>query len=90
MLEEGLGRCNLHDLAVKNQGDAVRETARLEDVVRHQDHGGALFFVQSAHSVFNDANVVRIQVGGRLIQQQNIGADDHRAGQRHTLRLAAR
>ena len=47
-------------------------------------------WLRCKNNFFDQANIIGIQVGGWLIQQQHFGLQDNRPGQRHALRFAAR
>ena len=58
-------------------------------VVGDVDGRVAVFVVQAAHLEAHLLAQVGVEVGQRLVEQQRLGLDDQRAGQRHALLLAA-
>ncbi len=89
-LEKRLRVRHLDDLAVQDQGDPVGQAPRLEHVVGDEDDRRAPLRVQPAHRLLDHADVVRIEVRRRLVEQQHVRTDHHRSCQRHPLRLPAR
>ena len=70
--------------------DPVRQRQRLFLVMRHQqgrDPQGALQLLELDLQLLTQLAVERAQ---RLVEQQNVGLENDRAGKRHTLLLAAR
>ena len=74
----------LHD------ADAVGEGEGLMLIVRHQHGGRALGLEQTAHFHRQTLAQVDVQIGERLVQEQQARARRQRAGQRHALLLSAR
>ncbi|EEF22777.1 conserved hypothetical protein, partial [Ricinus communis] len=75
--------------ALADDADALSKAFRhLEDVCR-QDHGAALFDVRH-EQVFYLARRGRVQPGQRLVEDQELGFVDQRAGQRQLLLHPAR
>jgi hypothetical protein len=81
---------NFDHASVQHQADALRESFRLKDVVRDENDGRATRAVLLAHDLFDQTNVVRIEIRGWLVEQQHARLDYERAGERDTLHLAAR
>ena len=51
------------------------EAAGLEDVVGDEDGGGLVAVVFLADDAFDEADVVRIEVGGGFVEEEDIGAN---------------
>ena len=83
-------RSDLLDAARSHDDDAVGQRHRLDLVVRHVDHGRAHPLVQlldlGAHL---DAQLC-IEVGQRLVEEENLGVAHDRPAHRDALALAAR
>ena len=62
----------------------------LEHVVRHQDDRRPTFSVMLAHNVFDQPDVVGVEIGCRLVEQQHGRVYHQRPRQCHPLHLAAR
>ena len=65
------------------------EAPRLEYVVRYQHNRDLPLMVEPPDGFLDDADVVRIEIGGRLVEQQHVRHDEHTVRQRHALPHAA-
>ena len=77
------------NLALRHDDQAVRDGQRLLLVVRHHHGGEAELALQLADLDAHFLLQLGIEVRQRLVEQQHIGPDGERAGQRHALLLAA-
>src|SRR5476651_1160519 len=66
-----LGRAQRHDLAVVDDRDPVAQRVSLVQVMRGQEHRRAAI-VHAAHLVPNARPALRVEAGGRLIQEKNL------------------
>ena len=82
-------RIPLLDAAVVHDADLVGERERFVLVVRHQDRRGAARLDDVAHFERQALAQIDVEVGERLVEQQQIGLRRERAGERHALLLAA-
>ena len=80
---------DLLDPAGVHDGDAVGGDHGLALIVRDVDGGEVEFVVQAADFEAHLLAQIGIEVGQRFVEQQHAGLDDHGAGQRHALLLAA-
>src|SRR5229473_3584824 len=87
---ERQGIVDLLDAAMVHDRDAVRCRHRLGLVVGDIDRGDAEFIVQTADLAAHFLAQIGVEVGERLVQQQDFRLHHQRAGQRHPLLLAAR
>ena len=85
-----LRRAELLDPAEVHHRDQVGRGHRLGLVVGHVDRGVAILVVQAADLEAHLLAQVGVEVRERLVEQQGLGLDHQRAGQRHALLLAAR
>ncbi len=80
---------DLLELAGVHQSDAVGDRHRLLLVVRDIERGDAERLLQLADLAAHADAQARIEVGKRLVEQQDLRADHQRAGDCHALQLAA-
>ena len=85
-----LGRAALLDAARAHHDDAVRQAQRLVLVVRHVEHRDAELALQAAQLGAHLHPQLGVQVGQRLVQQQQARPQHDGPGQRHALLLPAR
>ena len=83
-------RADLHDAAEIHDGQPARHRHRLLLVVRHHDEGEAELLLQAHQLEARALAQLAVERGQRLVEQQELGPLDQRAGQRHALALAAR
>ena len=83
-------RVDLLDLALVHHDDPVGSDHRLGLVVGHVDGRDLELVVQAADLEAHLLAQVGVEIGERLVEQQDFRFDDDGAGQRHTLLLAAR
>ena len=83
-------RADLLGAAVVHHHDAVAERHRLGLVVRHQDGGRADRALDLAQLDLHLLAQLGVEIGERLVEQQDLRPDHESAGQRHALLLAAR
>ena len=88
-LVDVLGRAGLLDDAPVHHDDQVGRRHGFGLVVRHVDGRVAVFVVQPADLETHLLAEVGVEVRERLVEEQDLGLDDERAGQRHALLLAA-
>ena len=88
MLEELVGRVLFENLAVRHEDDAVGGLAREAHLVGHADHRHA-FMREFDHHVEHFVDHFRVECGSGLVEQHDLGAHGERAGDGHTLLLAA-
>ena len=67
----------------------MAQSSSLKHVMRHEYYGGRPLVVDISHDLLYQPHVVRIQVGGRLIQEEYIRLKDQGPCQGHTLCLTA-
>ncbi len=84
------GRPDLTDLAVVDHGDAIAHAHGLDLVVGHVDRGRAHFPLELLELVARRGAQLGVEVGERLVEQEDRGLAHQRARQRHPLALAAR
>src|SRR5215469_9889229 len=82
------GRTFGDDLAVIDNGKAVAEAFSLVHVMRGEEHGAA-GVLEGANDVPELTAALRIEAGGRLVQEQNFGVAYQSSCDRETLTLAA-
>lgn len=87
--EELFGGGNFVKAAVEEEADAVGEAAGLEDVVGDDDDGGAPILVGLEDDVFDEADVVGVEVGGGFVEEEELGLEDEGAGEGDALGFAA-
>ena len=96
-LDGGVGQRALLNLARRAHGDdaafiddghAVAELLGLFDVVRGEQDG-ALLAAQVLHQLVNFQARLRIEAGGRFVQEQHLRIVEQRQGERQALLLAA-
>ena len=85
--KEGEGSCG-GDAAEVHDDDPGARRFDLLQVVRRQDHRVLLAEVRDQRPHFDD--LVRIETGSRLIEDQQIRFVDHRLGESHSLLVALR
>ncbi len=85
-----IGRVELLDLAGAHHGDARGQRHGLDLVVRDVDHGRAQVVVQLLQLAAQFGAQLGIEVGQRLVEQEDLGLAHQRAADRHALALAAR
>ncbi len=83
-------RADLLDLAVAHDDEAVGHRQRLVLVVRHHDRGEAELALELADLDPHLLAQLRIEIGERLVEQQDVRLDDEGARQGDALLLAAR
>ena len=83
-------RADLLGAALVHHHDAVGQRHRLGLVVGHQDGRGADGALDLAQLDLHLLAQLGVEIAERLVEQQDLRADDQRAGQRHALLLAAR
>ena len=69
----------------EHQADAVRQPPRLKDIVRDEDDRCAARAVLLPHDLFDQADVVGIEIRGRLVEQQDLWIEHERARERNAL-----
>src|SRR5882757_6075644 len=80
---DGFGRVVVLDTAALHDDDAVAEPLDLEHVVRGQEDGGVVRLAIALQMTPAPVGCVRIERGGRLVQQQQLGLVDQRLGKRN-------
>jgi hypothetical protein len=80
----------LGDLAIEHHRDAVGHDQRLFLVMGDQDEGDADLALQLDQFHLHLFAHLLVERRERLVQQQHLGLQDQRAGQRHALALPAR
>ena len=90
LLVDLVRRADLDDAALVHDGEAARHGHRLLLVVRHHDEGEAKLLLQAHQLEARALAQLAVERGQRLVEQQELGPLDQRAGQRHALALAAR
>ena len=90
-LIQRLRAAHVHQPALVHDRDAIGERQRLDLVVRDVEnrHVGQLA-MQSRDLVQHAAAQLRVECRQRLVEQQHLGSDGERAGDRHALLLPAR
>ena len=83
-------RADLRDAALVHDGEPAGHGHRLLLVVRHHDEGEAELLLQAHQLEARALAQLAVERGQRLVEQQELGPLDQRAGQRHALALAAR
>ena len=79
----------LHHASVEDD-DAIRQRQRLGLVVRHVDERNPCTPLQRLDLGAHALPQLGVEIGQRLVEQQDRRLDHERAGERHTLQLAAR
>ena len=79
----------MFDASVSEHGDPVGDVERLGLVVGYQHRGDMHLVVQAAQPGTQIVANPRVQRAERLVEQQHLGIDGQRAGQRHALTLTA-
>ena len=87
---EIVGRADLLDAALVHHDDAVGERQRLGLRVGHEDEGDAESALQQLELVLDALAQIGVERAERLVEQQDVGLDNQRAGERDALLLAAR
>ena len=82
-------RADLLDPAVAHHDDLVGDLHRLLLVVRDEDRRHVHLVVQPAQPRAQVLAHARVERAERLVEQQHLGLDRERAGERHPLALAA-
>ena len=90
MVPDLLRRADLFDLAVVHQHHAVGDFERFFLVVRNENAGDMQVIMQSAQPAAQLFAHLGVERAEGLVEQQNLGLDRQRAGQRNPLTLAAR
>ena len=90
LLVDLVRRADLGDAALVHDGEPARHGHRLLLVVRHHDEGEAELLLQAHQFEARALAQLAVERGQRLVEQQELGPLDQRAGQRHALALAAR
>jgi hypothetical protein len=80
----------LLEFAVAHHGDARGERHRLDLIVRHIDDGGSEALMQFLDFRAHVYAQLRVQVGQRLVEQENPGLAHQRPPHGHSLALPAR
>ena len=80
---------DLLDAAMVHDRDSIRGHHGFGLVMRHVNGGDVKFVMQAADFEAHLLTQGRVEVGQGLVQQQNGGPDNDRAGQRHPLLLTA-
>ena len=80
---------DLLDPSMIEDGDPVRHRQRLALVVRDEDEGEAERVLQRLQLALHRLAQFEVERAERLVEQQNLGAQDERARQRHALPLPA-
>ena len=96
--DEGVGRtfveialrADLLHLAVGHDDQPVGHGQRLLLVVRDHHRGQAQLLLQLADLDAHLLPQLGVEIGQRLVEQQDVGLDHERAGERHALLLPAR
>src|SRR4029453_11518410 len=83
-----LRRPLLHDDPVIHEDHAVGGVARKAHLVAHHQHGHAAA-LELAHDTEHAADKLRVERGGRLVEQHDLGFERERACDRDALLLAA-
>ena len=89
MVEDLLGRPDLHDASGVDHGDAVGERQRLFAVVGDVHRSDANALLQGAQLVAELQPHLVVEVRHRLVEEQYVGAHGQRPPERHALALAA-
>ena len=85
-----IGRALLHDMTVAHQGDLIGHAHRFFGLMGDKNHRCALFFQQFQCFIADAIAQAIVQPRKGFIHQHHFGARRKRAGQGHTLLLAAR
>ena len=80
---------DLFNLSSVHQGDPIAQAHRLSLIVRDQDHRGSRFPLDAPDLAAHLPTEPRVQVGQRLIKQQDVGPAQPSAGRRYSLLLTA-
>ena len=83
-------RADLLDMALVHHRDRVRERERLALVVGHVDRGDPELALQAFQLEAHQLAQLRVEVGERLIEEQQLRLHDERPREREALLLAAR
>ena len=89
LLVDRARRSDLLDPAGAHHGDAVGDRERLLLVVRHVEHRDAEQLLQAADLAAHLDPQLGVEIGERLVEQQHVRLDHHRARDRDALELAA-
>ena len=89
-LIEAFDRRQLHDFAGIQHGDAVRNVTRRRQVVRYEKRSEPFSLLQLLDQVQNLGLDRDIERADRFVENDETRVGDQRAGDRHTLALAAR
>ena len=89
LLVDLLGRADLHDLAVVEDGDAVGHGQRLALIVGDEDEGDAERFLQRLQLFLHVFAQLQVERAERFVEQQDFRPVDERPGERDALALAA-
>lgn len=81
---------DLDELSIEQQPDAVGETFRLKNIVRDDNDGDAARFILFAHNIFNQRDIVRVEIRRRFIEQKDARLNHQRARERDALHFATR
>ena len=85
-----LRRPDLLDAAVVEDRDPVRHRQRLALVVRDEHEGYAERVLQALQLALHRLPQLEVERAERLVEQEDLGAHDERARERHPLPLSAR
>lgn len=89
-LIEILGRPELLEPALVHHADAVGDRHRLLLVVRDEHRRDARLALQIADLLAHLGSQLRVERRERFVEQQHVGLDGHRPGERHALLLTSR
>ena len=78
-----------HDVLVEQHGDAITNRIEAVQIVRHHENGEAEAVVQSLDEFVVVGGADRVEAGGRLVQEQQLGVEGQRPGQAGALAHAA-
>ena len=84
--EQGVGVAELNELAPIEERSEIRHTRRLLHVVRDQNDG--VFVAKFGDQLLDPERRIRIEGGGRFVQQEDLGSDRDRPGNAKTLLLS--
>src|SRR4051812_35902354 len=88
-VEQLLGRPGLHDPALPQDRDVLRDPAGGHDVVRDHDVGAAVLLVDLLDQLAQERGANRVEAGVRLVEEHDLGVEHERASEARPLAHAA-
>ena len=89
MFKKGSGVGDFNQATLEQKTGAMGQPFGLEDIVRDQDDGDALFPVDSGDNLFNQFDIIRIKIGRWFIHQHHLWFNHQGASQGYALGLTA-